>query len=115
MSIDDYFDARPDWERPIFDAVYDHLEMVGGEDVEAEAVSVGVLFKRLRTFAELRPKRDRLVLSVLLSRRLKHPRIVRRWEGSGSRAAYFFDLRNPDDVDDDIKDWLTESFLASPA
>jgi hypothetical protein len=112
MSVDEYFASRPDFERPIFESVLDHLEMVG--DVRVEAVEVGIFFKRLRTFAELRPMRGRVRLSVLLSRRLRHPRIVKKWEGSGSRAAYFIDLRTPEDVDDDVRDWLTEAYLASP-
>jgi len=67
-----------------------------------------------RTVAELRPRRGRVTLSVLLSRRLRHPRIVKRWEGSGTRGAYFIDLRQPEDVDDEVRDWLTEAYLASP-
>jgi hypothetical protein len=110
--VDDYYAARPDWERPIFEAIREHLEVVG--EVRVEAVEVGIFFKRSRTFAELRPKRERLALSVLLSRRLRHPRVVRRWEGAALRGAYFFDLRTPDDVDDEIRDWLTEAYLASP-
>jgi hypothetical protein len=83
-------------------------------DVRVEAVDVGIFFKRSRTFAELRPKRDRLALSVLLSRRLRDARVVKRYEGSGTRAAYFFDLRTPEEVDDALRDWLTEAYLASP-
>jgi Domain of unknown function (DUF5655) len=112
MSIDAYFAARPASERPIFEAVLEHLAMVGA--VQVEAVTVGIFFKRLRTFAELRPRRDRLVLSVLLSRPLHHPRIVRTYRGAGVRSAYFIDLRAPSDVDEDVRDWLTEAYLASP-
>jgi hypothetical protein len=112
MSIDEYFAARPAWERPIFEAVAEHLASVG--DVQVEAVEVGILVRRLRTFAELRPRRDRLVLSLLLSRRLQHPRIVRTWHGPGMRSAYFVDLRQPADVDQDVQDWLTEAYLSSP-
>jgi len=112
MSLDDYFEHRPAWERPIFEAVHEHLDDLG--PVHVEAVSVGIFFKRSRTFAELRPKRHRLVLSILMSRRLKHPRIARAYEGSGSRSAYFIDLRDPADLDDDVRDWLTESYLSSP-
>jgi hypothetical protein len=112
MTVDEYFADRPTWEKPIFDAVRDHLELIG--DVQVEAVDVGIFFKRLSTFAELRPRRNRLTLSVLLSRRLRDPRIVKRWEGSGTRSAYFFDLRQPADVDEDLRDWLIEAYLASP-
>ena len=112
MSVDEYFADKPEWQRPIFEAVLEHLEMVGA--LRVEAVDVGILFKRTRTFAELRPRRDRLVLSVLLSRRMEHPRVVRTWHGSGNRSAYFVDLRDPSEVDDDVRDWLTEAYLASP-
>jgi Domain of unknown function (DUF5655) len=112
ITVDEYFADRPAWERPIFEEVRDHLDSVG--NVQVEAVDVGIFFKRLSTFAELRPRRNRLTLSVLLSRRLRDPRIVKRWEGSGARSAYFFDLREPADVDEDLRDWLTEAYLASP-
>jgi len=111
VSVDEYFVDRPSWERPIYEEVLEHLEMVG--PVRVEAVEVGIFFKRSRTFAELRPRRDRLVLALLLSRRLKHPRIARSIHASGLRSAYFIDLRQPADVDDDVRDWLTESYLSS--
>jgi hypothetical protein len=57
---------------------------------------------------------DKTVLSVLLSRVVRHSRIARVYEGSGSRAAHFIDLRTAEDVDDDVRNWLTEGYLASP-
>jgi len=68
FSLDEYFAARPPREREIFEVIAAHLEDMG--EVRVEAVQVGILFKRSRTFAELRPRRDRVVLSVLLSRRM---------------------------------------------
>jgi hypothetical protein len=53
-------------------------------------------------------------LSILLSRRIRHPRIVKSWHGSGLRSAYFIDLFEPADVDDQIRDWLTEAYFTSP-
>lgn len=112
LTLDEYFAAQPAFERAIFDAVCAHLQEVG--EVRVEAVQVGILFKRARTFAELRPKRDRVVLSVLLSRRMDHPRFAKAWHGSGLRSAYFVNLREPSDVDEDVCDWLTEAYAASP-
>jgi hypothetical protein len=112
MSLGDYFATGAAFERPIFDAVHGHLAAVG--EVHVEFVSVGIFFKRLRTFAELRPKRDRVVLSFLLSRPLAHPKIVRTWRGTGQRSAYFVNLRTADDLDDELRDWLTEAYLSSP-
>jgi hypothetical protein len=112
LSLEDYFATSRPMERPIFQAVVEHLETVGA--LRVEAVMVGILFKRQRTFAELRPKRDRVVLSVLLSRPLQHARIVKTWHGAGQRTAYFVDLRTPAEVDDEVRDWLTEAYLSSP-
>jgi hypothetical protein len=112
MSLEDYFSSGPAFERPIFEAVLEQLRDL--DPLHVEAVSVGIFFKRARTFAELRPKRDRVVLSLWLSRRLDHPRIRRTVRGTGERAAYFIDLRAPADVDDQLGDWLTEAYLASP-
>jgi Domain of unknown function (DUF5655) len=112
MSVEEYFATGRPVERPIFEAVVGHLETVG--PLHVEFVLVGILFKRQRTFAELRPKRDRVVLSVLLSRPLQHHRIVKTWVGRGLRRAYFVDLRAPDEVDDDVRNWLTEAYLSSP-
>ena|SRR5438105_4405197 len=113
MSQARYFATGAAFERPIFEAVAAHLHSLGPP--QTEYVSVGIFFKRSRTFAELRPMRNRVRLSFLVSRRLpKHPRIVKAWHGSGIRSAYFVDLHGPEDVDDELKDWLTEAYLTSP-
>jgi hypothetical protein len=89
-----------------------HLRTLG--DVTIDVVSVGVLFKRARTFAELRPKRSGMALSFLLSRTLEDKRIARVVKTSAHRAAHFVDLTTTRDVDRDVKDWLAEAFAASP-
>jgi hypothetical protein len=58
---------------------------------------------------------DRVRLSGLLSRTLDHARIARRVRTSGGRVGHFVDLRSADEVDDEIRSWLTESYLDSPA
>jgi hypothetical protein len=117
MTLDEYFAARPPYEREVFEAVLAALERVG--PVYPEAVEVGVLVKRSRTFVELRPKRDAVALSFLLSRALDHPRIRRTVSasgrrGPGGRVAHFVDLRGPEDVDEQLSGWLAEAYLDSP-
>lgn len=112
MSLDDYFSTGPARERPIFEAVMEHLETIG--PVHVEPVSVGIFLKRSRTFAELRPKRDWVALSFLLSRVVHHPRMARKVIGSDRRKYHVVNLRGPEDLDDAIRDWLTESYLDSP-
>ena len=112
MSEAEYFSSGAAFERPIYSAVHAHLASVG--PLRVEFLTVGVFFKRARTFAELRPMRKQVRLSVLLSRRMDSPRFAKTWHGSGQRSAYFIDLRSPADVDAEVRDWLTEAYLASP-
>lgn len=111
MSVDAYFEGRPAAFRQIYDAVIAHLESVG--EVYVDAVDVGILIKRSRTFVELRPRRGGLALSVMLSRLVEHPRITRTVRASGSRTAHFVTLTAAADVDDQVRDWLTESYVSS--
>jgi hypothetical protein len=113
LSVDEYFATGPAFERPIYDAVVAHLETVG--PIRVEAVQVGIFIKRVRTFAELRPRRDRVVLSILMSRMVSHPKMVKSMGGSGRRFAHFIHLRDAADVDDQVRDWLTEGYLESPS
>jgi Domain of unknown function (DUF5655) len=113
MSEAEYFATGAAFERPIFEAVAGHVAGLG--PLTIEFLTVGIAFKRVRSFAELRPMRKQVRLSLLLSRVLPaHPRIVKVWRGPSVRSAYFIDLRTPEDVDDDVRDWLTEAYLTSP-
>jgi hypothetical protein len=112
LSEAEYFASGAAFERPIYEAVVAHLDGLGPLGVDF--VSVGILFKRTRTFAELRPMRNRVRLSMRLSRRVQDPRIVKTWRGPGERSAIFIDLHDPSEVDEQVRDWLTEAYLSSP-
>ncbi|HEY2814085.1 MAG TPA: DUF5655 domain-containing protein [Acidimicrobiales bacterium] len=112
MSLDEYFATGPERERPIYDAVMAHLETLG--PIHVEPVSVGIFLKRSRTFAELRPMVRWVALSFRLNRNLEHSKIARRMKGSGAAVYLVVNLRDPDDVDDDVRAWLTEAYLESP-
>jgi hypothetical protein len=114
MTVDAYFAARPPIDRAIFDAVaaaLDEVSEVPG-DVHVEAVVVGILFKRGRTFAELRPRRVGMGLSFWLPRIDHHPRITRRMfaQGNRSRASHVVPLLSPTDIDETVHNWLAESY-----
>ena len=109
MSVDEYYAARPAAERAIFEAVRAHLESLG--PVIVEPVNVGILFKNRRTFAELRPKKRWVSLSFGLNRRLEHPRIARTTRTNTARTYHGINLRGPEEVDRQVLDWLTESYV----
>ena len=109
MTLEEYFATGPDRERPIFEVVHDHLESLG--PVHVEAVSVGIFFKTSRTFVELRPKVRWEALSFVLARRVQHPRIARTMQASAERIAHVVNVHGPEDVDQQVLDWLTESYI----
>jgi hypothetical protein len=112
MSLEEYFSTGPPHERPIFDAVMRHLNTVGS--VHVEPVSVGIFLKRARTFAELRPMQRWVALSFSLPRRVKHPRITRKPVPYHGRYFHVANVRSPEDLDDQLREWITEAYLNSP-
>ncbi len=112
MSLEEYFSTGPERERPIFEAVMAHLATVG--PVHVEPVSVGIFLKRARSFAELRPMQRWVALSFSLRRQVRHPLITRKVEPSDGRYFHVINLGSADDLDEQIRGWLTESYLDSP-
>ncbi len=113
MSLEEYFSTGPPHERPIFEAVMAHLDALG--QVHVEPVSVGVFLKRVQTFAQLRPKDHWVALSFSLPRKVTHERIIRKVIPYSGRYHHVANLRDPDDLDDRIRSWLTEAYLSSPS
>jgi hypothetical protein len=112
VPLDDYLATLEPPLRAACEEVLGHLDSLGG--VVVDAVGIGILVKRHRTFAEIRPLKGRMRLSFLLSRPLDHPRIIKSLPLSSRRHSHALDLRSPEDVDRDVREWLTEAFLQSP-
>jgi hypothetical protein len=112
MSLEEYFSTGPVHERPVFDAVMEHLSTVG--PVHVEPVSVGIFLKRAGRIAELRPMNRWVALCISLPRRISHPLIVKKVVPYHGRYYHVFNVRSPDDIDDDIRAWLTEAYVTSP-
>ncbi len=111
LSLEAYLAARTPAQRRVFEAVAPLLSEL--DDVAVEAVSVGILIKRSRTFAELRPRREGFVLTLLLPHRLNHPRIGRTLAVGSARTAHAVHLRDAGEVDEEVKGWLAEAYLAA--
>ncbi|MGZ8766191.1 MAG: DUF5655 domain-containing protein [Acidimicrobiia bacterium] len=78
-----------------------------------EPVSVGIFIKNDGSLVELRPMRQWVALSFPLRRRVEHPRIARKPIVAGTRIFHVVNLRGPDDVDCEVRDWLTEAYFAT--
>lgn len=112
MSLEEYFSTGPERERPIFEAVMAHLDTLG--PVHVEPLSVGIYLKRAQMFANLAPMTQWVALGFLLPSVAHGPQISRKVTGSPGRYYHVANIRSPDDLDDQILDWLTESYLTSP-
>lgn len=112
MGLDEYFSSGPEREQPIFRAVHEHLESLG--PLVVEPLSVGIYFKRARTFAVLAPKKHWESLTFALPRRVDHRLITRKPMRSGSDLWNVVNLKSPDDFDDEIRGWMVESYFNAP-
>ncbi len=114
MDLEDYFSTGPGRERPIFEAVWSHLKTLESDDGDAvyvEPVSVGIFFKGKRTFVQLRPMTKWVALSFNLNRKLTSPRLSRKVVANGGRFFHVINIKEPSEVDEQVLEWLTESFL----
>lgn len=111
MSLDEYFSTGPPHERPVVDAVLDHVVSLG--PVHIEPVSVGIFLKSPRKFAELRPMQRWVALSFPLRRRATHRTIVRKVMSYNGRFFHTANLAMPEDFDEDLRVLLTEAYEES--
>jgi len=79
--------------------------------VHEDAVGVGVFLKRDRKLAEVRPRSRDVSLALYLPRPVPDPRFSRVLGHGASRVIHVLLLREADDVDQQVRDWLTEAFL----
>jgi hypothetical protein len=110
-TVDETFAGRPGYQRAAYDEIAAHLGTLG--PLHVDAVRVGVFLKNAGKFAEVRPKARSLSLALVLPRRLDDVRVARSLPISTGRVMNFFKLTCVDDIDDRIRDWLTEAYDAA--
>ena len=111
LTLDEYFATGPAHERPVYEAVMAHLETVG--PVHADIVSVGIFLKNPRTFAQLRPLDRWVAVWFALDRTAVHRTIRRKVQEHGGRRWHVANVASPADLDDDLRDLLTEAYLTA--
>ena len=110
-TVAEFFAGRPPVQRKIYDAIVKHLKTLG--PLLIDPVKVCIMFKRTRSFAEVRSKKNSLVLAMLLSRHATHPKLSKTLKLSANRVAHFIELARVEDFDAAARELLTESFLDS--
>lgn len=108
-TVDAVFAGRPPRLRAVYDAIAAHVQGLG--QVHEDAVGVGVFLKRDRKLAEVRPRSRDVSLALYLPRPV-HDRRFSQVLGPGApRVVHVLLLREAEDVDAQVRGWLTEAFL----
>jgi hypothetical protein len=102
----------PAGQRAICEAV--RAEFAGMAGVVIEPVEVGVFVKRAQTFAQLRPMKSRVRLLMRHGRPIEHGRVSRPYPARGRSVTNVVDLYRVEEVDDELRAWLSESYADSP-
>ena len=127
-TVADSFAGRPPGQRAVYDALIAHLRTLG--PVHEDAVGVGVFLKRTSKLAEVRPQARWVSLAIVLPRAerseagperpsereaqpVPDPRIDRVIRIGADRVAHFVKLATVDDVDDQVRAWLTAAYAAA--
>jgi Domain of unknown function (DUF5655) len=110
-TVAETFAGRAASFRPIYDAILAHLLTLG--PVHEDAVTVGVFLKNDHKLAEVRPRARSLGLALFLPRRVEDERVDRIIATVGGRVVHQLTLRAVEDVDEQLRDWLTEAYLSA--
>ncbi len=107
-SVDQTFAGHPPVQREIYDAIVGHLRTLG--PVYVDAVRVGIFLSHVSKMAEVRPMTRWVRLHLFTPRYLDDERIRRRERISASRFWYVLNLTVVSDVDDQLRNWLSEAY-----
>jgi hypothetical protein len=110
-TVDETFAGRPGYQRAAYELIAAHLGTLG--PLYVDAVRVGVFLANERKFAEVRPKARSLSLALFMPRPVRDPRVARSEPLSGGRVVNYLKLTRVEDVDEQIRVWLTEAYDAA--
>jgi len=106
VPLDSHFSGRPEL-RSLFDALVAACEEHGPVTIVSSKTRIA-LMDRVR-FASVMPRKAYLRCGVWLGRPVESERVV-RLDRYGERVWYaFFELREPADIDDEVRGWLAEA------
>jgi hypothetical protein len=112
--LEDWLSTRPPQVRGIVDAVRSHVQGLG-EDVVLEPTKDAVMVKKARTFAEVKPRRNGTDVAFIVSRRIDDPRVLRTLDLTRRRIVHVVAVSDAAEVDQQLREWLTEAYVASAA
>jgi hypothetical protein len=111
LSVAEYFESGPEFERPIFEAILAHLQSLDPE-VYFEPVQVGIFFKRRTRFLALRTMTKWVAVGFQLDHNLTNKRIARKVIENSGRYYHVVNVRSTAEVDDQLRNWLADSWAS---
>ena len=111
MTVANHFTGRA----PVVRAIYDRLLAVAAKSgpVKEEAKKTSIHLVRKTAFAGVATRKDSLILTLKSKTDLKSPRIHKREQASAHRWHLEIRLRDPREVDAELKQWLATSIEMS--
>ena len=94
--------------RALFDEVVAVVRAIGPVQVLPQKTRIA--FQVRMSFAQITPKSRWLDGHVVLSRRLKHPRIRQIQTISPRNHVHVFRIASPNDIDAEFRSWLREAY-----
>jgi Domain of unknown function (DUF5655) len=105
VDVDGHFAGRAEQLRVSFDKLIGSLP----SDVQVEALRTVIILSARTTFAFITVQAKRLMVGVFLDRALDSPRVVKVDVISSRKIGIVVEVRGPDDVDDELREWLREA------
>ncbi|TCO58101.1 hypothetical protein EV192_105166 [Actinocrispum wychmicini] len=103
-TLDEAFAGRDPVQRVIYDAILAHLTSLG--PVHADVVRVGVFLLHERKLAEVRPMARSLRMYLVLPHPVSDPRLTLKFGDTWHQVK----LTTVDDMDDQLRDWLSLAY-----
>lgn len=113
LTVEQFLSSAPSFVEPVFRVVNDHLRALDAEvdgDLIVDPLDKKVLYKNGPTFCILDVKTKWVAVGFSLRRGLSTGRLSRKSSEQGGRHYHVINVDDPELVDDELLQWLTEAY-----
>jgi hypothetical protein len=107
-TVEQHFSGRADHVRKIYQQIIDVSSSLG--PIEQDPKKTSIHLNRRVAFAGVQTRKDALILTLKSDRDIKHRRVHKREQTSANRWHFEVRLTSPDEVDDQIRQWLRAAY-----
>lgn len=108
-SVDDHLEGKNPQLRRTYDVLIANLEGFGPFRVDAVQTSINFISKH--HFGGIVVQNSALRVGFMAGREIESARIVRVQRLGPNRVGHSVRLRSPDDIDEELLDWLREAYI----